>query len=311
MIFQFYKKMFTRFTFIVMGVTIIIYLLTFIVFKTDLYIESTEYINDYLNYYIFEYLEGNISLLSNGVFYDMYIEADMQNLISAEYVYKLSHFTIPFLFLMLLTPFIVYQLTFNAFHSEVHEKASINFITIVGRTKFYFSKVVSTLLSIMTVVVVPRVVYLLLVIVFFNVGFSELHNLEGSILSYQVIDFYELNNLHFASMLLDILTLVFYTFSIFLISLLSIITAKSKRVGLLYFGLFLFIWYFLYETFTYGIDLKYIYWPDVINQFSFYRFAETLPTTVSLSVYVYQLLCILLLSGILLSTLNKREKIKI
>lgn len=295
---------FDRFFILTFIFVLILYLTAFIEVKTGFLNSSFDYMNSYIVYYIQEYYDGNIELFSTYALGRMYIEEDLYRLLSAEFIYKITHFTISFRSLSIMLPFIVFGLVQRNNHDFFNDKMFLSFAVRIKPKKLIFYKFLSDLFSLLFLTVIPRILSYICFRLFYNTGFSYEHNYDRTILSYQIPDFIDLNVSTFEAVLLDILILILYTLFVVILSYIFVMVTKKKGLNLILFILCMLAMYLIYEITLYGMQTNLFYLPNIFKQTSLFLFYDDNPQINSYVYLWYQGVCIMVASLILVGRLK-------
>lgn len=288
---------------------LILYFVAFLEVKTGFLNSSFDYMNSYIIYYIQEYYDGNIELFSAYSLGRMYIEEDLYKLLSAEFIYKITHFTISFKSMSIMLPFIIFGLIQRNNHDFFNDKMFLSFAVRIKRKKLLFYKFLSDLLSVLFLTVIPRILSYICFRLFYNTGFSNEHNYDRTILSYQIPDFIDLNVTTFEAVLLDILILILYTLFVVILSYIFVMITKKRGLNLILFILCMLAMYLIYEITLYGMQTSLFYLPNIFKQTSLFLFYDDNPQIKPYVYLWYQGVCIVVASLILVGRLKVNNEI--
>lgn len=173
-------KLNSKFTLAVLCISLFTFLTIFIAIKNEFFYSSINYITDYLDYYITKYLNGNVSdLLIDGKIL-LYIENDLSNIFSSLYIYVVSFGSIIFKVYSFIIPFVIFYKINSSLHSEVYNKFSIPKITRVGLKKYANNTIIVNGIYSGLLLFIPRLLYLLILFLFFPIGISSTHYIAYS-----------------------------------------------------------------------------------------------------------------------------------
>ena len=113
-----------KFNLKVILVSFIIFILIFLSIKNELFYNATNYIYNYVNYYIDKYLGGNSKLLINELDNSvlLHIESDTANIISAVFIYVGSFSNILFKLFVVIAPIIIFYKVSRELYCEIYDK---------------------------------------------------------------------------------------------------------------------------------------------------------------------------------------------
>lgn len=173
-------KLNNKFTLTVLCASLLTFLTIFFVIKSEFFYSSINYITNYLDYYIAKYLNGNASdLLVDGKIL-LYIESDLSNIFSSLYIYVVSFGSIIFKIYSFIIPFVIFYKINSFIHSEIYNKFSISKITRIGMKKYINNTIVVNGIYSGLLLLIPRLIYLLILFIFFPIGISSTHYIDYS-----------------------------------------------------------------------------------------------------------------------------------
>ena len=222
--------------FVFLGI-FLMYLVTFIIIKNEFYFNVINYMPTYLQYYVSEYLIGNVNdLINNNAIY-LYIENDLQNIMSAFFIY-VATFGVNFCYILsIIVPFIIFAKINRTLFSEINNKYSICKITRIGKKKYYRNLILKNGLISGLILIIPRLIYLLILMLFFPIGVSRTHVLDNYLLSFMTPAYSYVGYSYSPYLMigLDFIVAFIYGFSIASLAIIIISTIKNKPLTYLIF----------------------------------------------------------------------------
>lgn len=215
----------------------VIFISIFLILKGELYYNNINYFKTYIEYYIDKYLGGNISYLFSD--YDnsllFYVENDLQNTLSAIYVYVLTFSNSLFWVLIILIPILIFNKIHNEFYDELYNKFSINKIVRIGKRKYIFNTIFKKGVSIGLLLLIPRLLYFLLLYLFMPSGVSYTHVLTSIMSLTDAFLFLNYSVNPYLLVGIDLLISFLYGFIITELSLFIISLIRNKPLSYLIF----------------------------------------------------------------------------
>jgi len=158
-----------------MKYTIVIFLVficSFILIKNEFYYNIFNSIPSYISYYINEYLNGDSSLffINNDIY--MYIEPQYKYIMSSLYLFAIIQNVLPIKIIYYLLPFIIFFKNDMVLQDEIYNKAMINKIVRIGKKKYCFKTIIHSSLIWGLVFMLPKLLFLLLLMIMFPNGYS-------------------------------------------------------------------------------------------------------------------------------------------
>lgn len=281
--------------------SILFYIGLYIIIKNEFFYNAIQYNATYIRYYIDKYLGGNINdlIFNNNVY--MYIESDVQNIFSSLYLYVASHNNVLFLFFNILISFIIFHLMSTKYYCEIFNKYFISQITRIGKRKYIFNTIITNSIYFGLILAVPRLLYFVLLSVFFPVGISTTHFITTTSFISDKFLYVGYNCSPFVMIGLDILISFIFGVILGLISLIISTSVKNRPISYLVYiltfvSLSIIPWKFM--------NVPFIFYSSIYQYFS--NFYE-----VSIELNVYQpflsliiLLCICIIGSFII--LNKK-----
>ena len=252
-------------TILIMLGILLMYILTFAIIKNELYFNIINYVPTYLRYYVSEYLMGNASdLINNNMIY-LYIENDLQNVMSAFFTYAAT-FGVNFCnILTFAIPFVIFVKINKTIFSEVNNKYSICKIIRIDKKKYYRNLILKNGLISGLIIIIPRILYLILLMIFFPTGVSRTHVLDHSYLSFMTQTYSYVGYIYspYLMIFLDFLVAFIYDFSVSSLSIVISSTIKNKPLSYLIFIFTLGVLFVLPEiTFNH---VPYLYYNSIYS----------------------------------------------
>lgn len=279
-----------KFTIIVLCISLIIFLSIFVTIKNEFYYSSINYINYYLDYYIANYLKGNVfDLIVDGRLL-LYIENDLANIFSSLYIYVVSFGSNIFNFFSFISPFIIFYKVSSWLHDELYDKASIPKITRVGLKKYINSSIIVNGIYFGLILFIPRFLYLLILSLFFPIGISSTHYISYSSFISQAFLYVGYNCNPFILILVDLLMSFLYGAVITFISTIIVSFIKNKPLSYL---IFMFVLGILSLLPTFLRKTPFIFY---ISLFNYYNYSNETITKANISIpiiilFIFSILC--------------------
>lgn len=215
----------------------VIFISIFLILKGELYYNNINYFKTYIEYYIDKYLGGNISYLFSD--YDssllFYVENDLQNTLSAIYIYVLTFSNSLFWLLIIAIPILIFNKIHNEFYDELYNKFSINKIVRIGKRKYIFNTIFKRGVSIGLLLLIPRLLYFLLLYLFMPSGVSYTHVLTSIASLTNAFLFLNYSVNPYLLIAIDLLISFLYGFIITELSLFIISLIRNKPLSYLIF----------------------------------------------------------------------------
>lgn len=224
-----------KFNLKVILVSFIIFILIFLSIKNELFYNATNYIYNYVNYYIDKYLGGNSKLLINELDNSvlLHIESDTANIISAVFIYVGSFSNILFKLFVVIAPIIIFYKVSRELYCEIYKNYSICKITRIGFKKYINSIFLKNCIESGLLLLIPRLLYFLILSIFFPNGVSDTHYLLNTSFAVDtyLYSFYTISP--YLLILFDLILCFLYGIFLSLLSILIISFTKNKGLSYL------------------------------------------------------------------------------
>lgn len=232
--------------------SILMYLLLYLIIKNEFFYNATQYNINYINYYINKYLNGNIQdIIFNDSIY-MYIESDIQNIFSSLYLYVSSFNSNTFIMFMIIMSIMIFYTIESKFHCDIFKRFSIPKITRLGRKKYIRNEIISNSIYSGLLLLLPRLCYFLILICFFPTGMSKTHFLTNVSFISEKFFYLGYNCSPILMIILDLIIVFIYGVVLSLISMSVVSCTKNRSLSYLIYIFILIVfsfvpWYF-YEA---------------------------------------------------------------
>lgn len=233
------NKLLTKKSILFLIISLLILFIIFFINKNEILYGISNYINNnYLKYYIDSYLNGNASnlIINNNVI--MYVENDVMKVLSAPYIYLFTQCSNIFKIYTIVFPLFLFYVIIDNLYDEIHNGFLRLKILKLGQGKYISSLIITTLIFGGFLASIPKIVYYLILNIFYNPGFSHSHFLVNGIFNEIFLDMYK-NYDSILLSLIDIFNSFLYGMIISLIAILSIFLMK-KKVNTYLFLIFIF-----------------------------------------------------------------------
>ena len=297
----------TRDSYVVVILVFSLYLASYLSIKYIFIDEVFEYFNDYFKYYITNYIDGDLGLLVETNTRRLFIEEELTGILGFQVIYKLTHYTTPFVLLMLSTPIVIFYVTFKLNNDFINNNASSVYSIRKGKSGFITRQFLSTYITQLIVNVLPRILFILMLVTFFGTNYSVIHTLDNTRIAGGTLFFFMIDFHPTITVLMDVVTLILYVSLYFVISLFSMMVTKNKNLSFVIYVLIIITMYFLYEALLFAFSSNIVFMPDIINQFSLYRFFSSFPQKPTNVMYLFQLVLISLWTYMAYDQFKKRK----
>ncbi len=153
----------------------LIFILSFLSIKNEFFYNVINYFDYYLSYYISKYLNGNINnLIIDGKIL-IYIENDVQNIMSSLYLYVLSFGQSPFKIYSFLVPLLVFFNVNSNMYEDIYNNCCSTKILRMGINNYNKKTIMSEVIYNSLIITLPRILYLIILCIFFYNGISYNH----------------------------------------------------------------------------------------------------------------------------------------
>ena len=259
------NKLNSRNFLIIILFSLILYFLIYLLIKNEFFYSGTQYIKNYVNYYITNYLSGNASdLLFNNELI-MYVESDVMNIYSSLYLYAITfNNNISIIFNVFISLYIFHNIVLN-YHSEIYNQNTILQIHRIGKKKYIKKTILSNCLYNGIICSLPKIIYFVILCIVFPIGESKIHFLGST-------SFIDEKFLYVAYSCAPIL-IIFFDFLLsflygFLISYISLIITSFVKNKSLSYILFIFTIGMLSVIPTIFVHVPFILYNSIYNYFN-------------------------------------------
>lgn len=153
----------------------LIFILSFLSIKNEFFYNVINYFDYYLSYYISKYLNGNINnLIIDGKIL-IYIENDVQNIMTSLYLYVLSFGQSPFKIYSFLVPLLVFFNVNSNMYEDIYNNCCSTKILRMGINNYNKKTIMSEVIYNSLIITLPRILYLIILCIFFYNGISYNH----------------------------------------------------------------------------------------------------------------------------------------
>lgn len=220
---------------IIIITSLLLYIFLFLCIKNEFFYSASQYNHKYLDYYIQTYLAGHANdlIFENGVM--MYIESGIKNIYSGLYLYVVTFSgNIYLLFSILISIYIFYYIL-STFYCDVYKGNSLMQIFRIGEKKYIKKTIISNSLYCGLLILIPRIMYYLLLNIFFPNGISYVHFLGDTSFISEKFLYVGYNYSPVLMIFLDFIMSFFYGTIISLISLIIVSIIKNKSLSYIIF----------------------------------------------------------------------------
>ncbi len=216
----------------ILALCIILFFTIFLTFKSEFFYNVINYFPKYLDYYFENYLHSDISKMLVDDYIKIYMDYDLVNILSAQYLYVFSLGTTLFLLITIIMTIFIFHLIDNTIHNDIYNNFCIPKITRIGNKKYINRTILTKILISGLIMVLPKVFYLVILSLFFPNGSSEMYYIN-EMLGFDEAFLYNIYNFNsFGMILFDFLMSFFYGIIIANISM--IISSLSNNKPLKY-----------------------------------------------------------------------------
>lgn len=285
--------------------SLLLYIFSYLSLKIKYFYEIINYIPTYINYYIKTYLNSDINLLISNNKIWFFVENDVQNIFSSIYLYFATQQNIFYTLIMIFTPILIFNFInsrfFDEFHSNFYKHITFRF----GKCKYIISKITSYSITGGLLAIVPKLIYFLILSVFFTNGYSLTHYINNASFVQEQFLFFQ-NGFNPAQLLiLDFVITFLYGVIISLLSMIITLISERKLLSYLIF-FFIIIAQCILSIAILSHFRLYIMSP-IIYMYSLVYFLFSIPKVMSLSYIILQYgIIIAILLIVLLITFNKK-----
>lgn len=224
-----------KFTLIFIILSIFLFILMYLSIKNEYFFNTTNYMENYLNYYVERYLGGNAELLIVDGSALIYVEGEVVQIFSSLYLYVITFGTAIFKIFTYIFPVLIFYIITRNLYDEFYKKYSISKIMRMGIKKYQNHTIIVNGIYAGTILIIPKILYFILLNIMFPIGISGLHFISNaSFISppYLYVG-YPYNP--FVMISLDLLVTFAYGFIISLISIIIISFVRKKSLSYLVF----------------------------------------------------------------------------
>lgn len=181
-------------------ISILLFIISFLILKSNLLYDSANYIDSYISYYTNEYLGGDFSKLIVNNSFMIFIENEVMKLVSAPYIYCLISQQNIYMIYVLILPLLLFYLIFEKLYDEIHNGMVRIKVLKIGLKKYIFSTLVYNCLFAGIISVIPKIIYYTFLCMFYSGNYSQSHVLTN-IIDYDLLNvFLNYNPIHLVIM---------------------------------------------------------------------------------------------------------------
>lgn len=273
------NKMSKKFTKKMIIIFLSILILIFLMLKNEFFFNAINYVAKYFDYYKDKYLNGIFNNLYLGGYLSIYIEGDLQNIISGIYLYGVTFSNVLYPIFMVIVSLIIFSRVSNEYFCELHKKSSSSKIIRIGLDKYVNNTIISNSVYYGLIIMLPKILYFILLLIFFPIGSTLTHYinsatyLEADAFLYQtyltnpyILIVYDLVLSFIYGVIIYYISLIVVSLSkkqsmsyfvfIFTLAILSIIASKTGQVPIVFWHSF-FSYYSQVTQKTIGISSEF------------------------------------------------------
>lgn len=225
----------SKFTIMIIVLSVSIFLLVYLSIKNEYFYNLANYVTTYLDYYIFKYLLGNANSLIVDNAPLIYVEGDLANLYSSLYIYVVTFGSILFKVFSYILPILIFYKISTRLYDEIYKKFSISKIVRIGTKKYIRNTIFVNGVYAGLILTIPRILYFILLSIFFPVGFSGTHFINSASFITQPYLYIGYSYNPYIMILVDLLITFIYGFVISLISIIVVSLIRKKTLSYLIF----------------------------------------------------------------------------
>ncbi len=175
------RKIINKKFIIIILICLIIIVMSFLIKKSHYFFELTNYITRYLDYYTNNYLNSAKDLIFNEKIW-IFVEYDVINIYSATFIYFMTQDTFLFALLSFVVPVLIFFLVSSYIFDELYSKFYKNVINKIGIKRYVLSRLTTSAFIGGLFAVGPKLLYLLLLKLFFINSYSNTHYIYNNAL---------------------------------------------------------------------------------------------------------------------------------
>ena len=214
-------------------ISLIFLILIFVSFKNEFFFTTINYMTNYIDYYITKYLNGNIKdlIVDNKVL--IYIESDVANIFSSLYIYVVTFGSKLFKIYTLVMPLLIFHWISSSLHDELYNNFMIPKIVRIGISKYIKNTIFVNSVCSGLIYFIPRLIYLLILFIFFPVGVSNIHFITDSSFITQPFLYVAYNASPVILIIIDLIISFIYGMILSFISIIVTSLIKNKSLSYL------------------------------------------------------------------------------
>lgn len=292
-------------------ISLMVFLTIFLMFKNEYFYYVTEYIEKYINYYKDKYLNGDPSglIVYNYIgeidipkYINIFIENDVTGIYSRYFLYVASFGHTLFSFYTFIIPFIIFLYIIKNNYDEIYNKASIVFISRIGLKKYINNKLFTNIVTCSLIIFIPRLLYFILLSIFFPASVSDVHFIEELSFLSQSFLYAKYSYYPLVIIFVDFLISVIYGAVLACLSMIVVLTIKNKSLSYIIYAFILFA----ISIFAILIKVPYIF--SYISLFTYNNALKTGPINTLFEPVMFILVFFIMLF-IVVKLLYKRQVI--
>lgn len=191
-------------------ICIFLFLLIFLTFKNEYIYNVINYFPKYLNYYFERYLHSDVSKMLVNDNIKIYMDYELTNILSSQFLYVFSLGTPLFLLITLGMTIYNFHLIDNMIHNDIYNNFCIPKITRIGRQKYISKTILIRTIIAGLLMTLPKILYYIMLCLFFSNGSSNLFYIDN-MLGFNEAFLYNAYSFNtFGMILLDFLLSFFY-----------------------------------------------------------------------------------------------------
>jgi len=220
---------------IIVTFAFLLLLFVFLTIKNEIYYHSFNYIQNYISYYVREYLNGNSDRLFLNEVPLIYIEGNLKNIMSALYIYVATFGTTICQAIFYIFPIIIFHNITRKLYSEINNGFCISNLTRLDSKKYYSNIILKNGILSGFILIIPKLLYFLILILFFPAGQSSHVITETTFLQPGFI-YNAYNYSPYLMIGMDFIITFLYGFFISSFSIIIITFTKNKPLSYLLFA---------------------------------------------------------------------------
>lgn len=224
-------KLKSKFALIFISLLLISFMIIFLSFKDELFYNGTQYMGNYFDYYVKNYLNGNYNNLYLYGFPKIYVEGNIKYAFSSIFIYGTTFMSSIYPYILIISLIFIFHKITRIYYDDIYNNASMSKIGRIGIKRYIQNNLLSDSIFFGLLMVIPKLIYLIILAIFLPNGLSLTHMITNMSIFNEMETLNIFNNNIFFLIGIDLLISFIFGMFIYYLSLLIVLIVKNKTLS--------------------------------------------------------------------------------